>query len=64
MARVLNDPVNLNNPNRTGGNTAGLLAILRNPTTDPLYGIYTPTFNPAGSFSVAEKIYEAYVNSN
>ncbi|WP_438727466.1 TonB-dependent receptor [Parasphingorhabdus sp. DH2-15] len=60
---VLNDPANLNNPDRTGGNTAGLLAILADPNTDPLLGIFTPTFNPGGSFSVDEQIYSAYFNS-
>ncbi|MEP3226829.1 MAG: TonB-dependent receptor [Parasphingorhabdus sp.] len=61
--RELNNPTNLNDPNRTGGNTAGLLAILADPNTDPLLGIYTPTFNPGGSFSVDEKIYSAYFNT-
>ena len=59
----LNNPANINDPNRTGGNTAALLAYLNSPGIDPLYGIYTPTFNPGGSFAVEEQIYSAYFNT-
>lgn len=61
--RELNNPANLNDPNRTGGNTAALLAYLNGPGIDPVLGIYTPTFNPAGSFQVEEGITSAYFNS-
>ncbi len=62
--RVLNDPVNINNPARTGGNTAALLAFANRPGLDPVFGFYTPTFNPSGSFAVDEKVYSAYFNSS
>ena len=49
----LNNPANINDPNRTGGNTADLLAYLNSGQLDPVLGIYTPSFNPGGSFAVA-----------
>ncbi|MGF1545604.1 MAG: TonB-dependent receptor [Parvularculaceae bacterium] len=59
----LNDPANLSNPDRTGGNTEALLAFAQNPDLDPVFGIFTPTFNPAGSFDVEEDVAAAYFNT-
>jgi len=60
---ALNNPANLSDPNRTGGNTAGLLAYLGSAGLDPVLGIYTPTFNASGSFQVEEEIYSTYLNT-
>ncbi|WP_432199670.1 TonB-dependent receptor [Erythrobacter sp. W53] len=60
---VLNDPANINNPDRTGGLTTELLAYLNGPGIDPAFGIYTPTFNAESSFQVEEQIYAAYFNT-
>lgn len=59
----LNNPANINDPNRTGGNTADLLAYLNSGNLDPTLGIYTPSFNPGGSFAVDEQIYSLYFNT-
>ncbi len=59
----LNNAANLNNPNRTGGNTAALLAYANSAGIDPRFGIYTPTFNSSGSFEVDEQIFSIYANS-
>ncbi|MEL6530489.1 MAG: TonB-dependent receptor [Pseudomonadota bacterium] len=56
----LNNVANLQNPDRTGGNTAELLAYLNSGGLDPVLGIYTPSFNPGGSFAVEEQIYAGY----
>ena len=61
--RELNNPANISNPNRTGGNTADLLAYLNSGGLDPVLGIYTPSFNPGGSFAVDEQIASLYVNT-
>ena len=60
---VLNDLANLNNPNRTGGNTAALIDYLNGPGIDPNFGIYTPSFNASGSFAVDEQIFAFYVGT-
>ncbi len=59
----LNSTANLQNADRTGGNTAELLAYLNSGQIDPEFGIYTPSFNPGGSFAVEEQIYSAYFNT-
>ncbi|MCK0127755.1 TonB-dependent receptor [Erythrobacter sp. F6033] len=59
----LNDVANINDPARTGGNTAALLAYLNGGGLDPVLGIYTPTFNASGSFEVEEQIYATYINA-
>lgn len=59
----LNSVANLQNPDRTGGNTADLLAYLNSGGLDPVLGIFTPTFNPSGSFAVEEQIYAAHFNT-
>nr|WP_298929493.1 TonB-dependent receptor [uncultured Erythrobacter sp.] len=59
----LNNVANLSDPNRTGGNTAALLAYLNGGNIDPNFGIYTPTFNASGSFAVQESIYSTYFNT-
>ncbi len=59
----LNNVANLQNPDRTGGNTADLLAYLNSGGLDPVLGIYTPSFNPGGSFAVEEQIYAAHFNT-
>ena len=59
----LNNAANLNDPNRTGGNTAALLAYLNSAGIDPRFGIYTPSFNSSGSFEVDEQIFSVYFNS-
>ncbi len=56
----LNNIANLQNPDRTGGNTAELIAYLNSGGLDPELGIFTPTFNPGGSFAVEEQIYAAH----
>ena len=61
--RELNNVANLSDPNRTGGNTAALLAYQSSGGLDPVLGIYTPTFNAAGSFEVDETVYAGYFNS-
>ena len=43
--------------------TPALLAYLNGPGIDPVLGIYTPTFNPSGSFQVEEEITSAYFNT-
>jgi len=58
-----NNLANISDPRRLGGNTEGLLSILNDPDVDPLFGIYTPTFNPGGSFMVDEKVTAVYFNS-
>lgn len=67
--RVLNDPANLNNPNRTGGTPAeqaadvarlqGLAAAGGNTE----FGIYEPIARPGQSFRVDEDITSFYVNT-
>lgn len=59
----LNSVENINDPNRTGGNTADLLAYLNSGGLDPVFGIYTPSFNPGNSFAVEEQIYAAHFNT-
>jgi len=59
----LNNPANISDPNRTGGNTTDLLAYLNSGGLDPVLGIYTPSFNPGGSFAVDEQIYAAHFNT-
>lgn len=59
----LNNIANLQDPNRTGGNTAELINYLNSGNLDPVLGIYTPSFNPGGSFQVEEQIYSAYFNT-
>ncbi len=61
--RVLNDPANISNPDRTGGNTANLLAYAAQPGLDPVFGIYTPSSNPSGSFDVEEDVFSTYFNT-
>ena len=60
---ALNNPANINNPDRTGGNTAALLAYANSGGLDPVLGIYTPTFNASGSFEVEEQILAGYFAS-
>ena len=59
----LNNVANINDPARTGGNTAALLAYLNSGGLDPVLGIYTPSFNASGSFGVDESIYAAHFNT-
>ncbi|MEM7664907.1 MAG: TonB-dependent receptor [Pseudomonadota bacterium] len=59
----LNNPANIQNPDRTGGNTEELLAYLNSGGLDPVLRIYTPSFNPGGSFSVEEQIYAVHFNT-
>jgi len=59
----LNSVANLQNPDRTGGNTAELISYLNSGGLDPVLGIYTPSFNPGGSFAVAEQIYAGHFNT-
>ncbi|MDY7098431.1 MAG: TonB-dependent receptor [Pseudomonadota bacterium] len=59
----LNNPANIQDPNRTGGNTADLLAYLNSGGLDPVLGIYTPSFNPGGSFAVDEQVYAVHFNT-
>ncbi len=59
----LNNIANLQNPDRTGGNTDELIDYLNSGGLDPVLGIYTPTFNPGGSFQVEEQIYSGYFNT-
>ncbi len=59
----LNNVANINDPNRSGGNTADLLAYLNSGGLDPVLGIYTPSFNPGSSFAVEEQIYAVHFNT-
>ncbi|MEL7198371.1 MAG: TonB-dependent receptor [Pseudomonadota bacterium] len=59
----LNNVANIQDLNRTGGNTADLLAYLNSGQLDPVLGIYTPSFNPGGSFAVEEQIVAMHFNT-
>ncbi|MEM1052978.1 MAG: TonB-dependent receptor [Pseudomonadota bacterium] len=59
----LNNIANLQNPDRTGGNTDELIAYLNSGGLDPVLGIFTPSFNPGGSFAVEEQIFAAHFNT-
>ena len=63
--RVLNDPANIADPNRTGRSTISDADLLARQAAagDSIFGFYEPDFNPAASFAVDETVYAAYFST-
>ncbi len=63
--RVLNDPANIANPDRTGRSTISDADLLARQAAagDSIFGFYEPDFNPAASFAVDETVYAAYFST-
>ena len=63
--RVLNDPANIANADRTGRSTLSDADLLARQAAagDSIFGFYEPDFNPAASFAVEETVYAAYFST-